>query len=131
TDTPLPPPPTNTPLPPPPTNTPAPPPPTPTPANQGPQVIVELPNGNTFDTGDKVKMVFIVLDPDGVASFTWGIFTQNQVPLVGGDKSCGGATECRLEKEESASVPGTFIVGADAVDTKGNKSRQVGEIYVH
>ncbi|MBN1991529.1 MAG: hypothetical protein JW953_02415 [Anaerolineae bacterium] len=131
TDTPPPPPPpTDTPAPPPPTNTPAPPPPTQPPANQPPQVVIELPNGNTFDPGDEVKIVFIVRDTDGVSSFSWGIFTQNQVSLKGGEKTCNGATECKLEVKEVAPGTGTYIVGADAADTTGATTRGVGEIYV-
>jgi hypothetical protein len=131
TDTPPPPPPTNTPPPPPPTNTPAPPPPTQPPANEGPQVTIELPDGNTYDAGEDITIIFVVRDPDGVGSFKWGIFMQNQSPLIGGDKECGGATECRHEVEEEVPpIPGTYLVGADAVDTKGKTVRQVGEIYV-
>jgi len=132
TDTPPPPPPpTNTPVPqpPPPTNTP--PPPTPVPVNQGPQVDVQLEGGNKYDVGEKVKIKIVVWDPDGVTSFTWGIFTQNQVGLKGGDKKCNGATECSTHIEESIPIPGTFIIGADAVDTKGNTNRGLGEIYVN
>jgi hypothetical protein len=129
---PPPPPPTNTPAPPPPpTNTPAPPPPTQPPANQGPQVEVILKDGSDYDVGDKVKITIVARDPDGVASFTWGIFTQNQVGLKGGDKKCNNATECSTNIEESIPLAGTFIIGADAVDTKGNKNRGVGEIYVN
>jgi hypothetical protein len=133
TDTPPPPPPpTNTPVPPPPppTNTPAPPPPTPVPVNQGPKVDVQLEDGSNYHVGEKVKIKIVVWDPDGVDSFTWGIFTQNQVGLKGGDKKCNGATECSTHIEESIPIPGTFIIGADAVDTKGNTNRGLGEIYV-
>ncbi len=94
-------------------------------------MIVDLPNGNIFDPGDEVKIVFIVTDPDGVTSFTWGIFTQNQTPLIGGDKACNGLIECKLEvNEEAPPVSGTYLVGADAVDTTGATTRGVGEIYV-
>jgi hypothetical protein len=95
-------------------------------------VIIELPKGNTFDRNDQVKVVIIVRDPDGVTSFTWGVAAQNQALLpVGGDKACNGAAECRTEEEFDASVPsGTYIIGADAVDTKGATTRGVGEIYV-
>lgn len=133
TDTPPPPPPppTNTPAPPPPTNTPAPPPPTQPPANPL-EVIVELPEGNEFDTEDEVKIVFVVRDPNGVSNFQWGIFTQNLTPLKSGNKECGGATECRQEvREDAPGIPGTFIVGADAVNTKGQTKRGISEIYVH
>jgi hypothetical protein len=129
---PPPPPPTNTPPPPPPTNTPAPPPPTQPPANEGPQVTIELPGGDTYDVDEDITIIFVVRDPDGVANFTWGIFTLNQTPLIGGEKGCGGATECRLELNETTPpIPDTYLVGADAVDSKGKTVRQVGEIYVH
>lgn len=128
TETPVPP--TDTPIPPP-TNPPAPPPPTQPPANTGPQVIVELPDGNTYDGGDEFRIRIIVRDPDGVKSFTWGIFTQNQTPLVGGDRDCGNATECRIEEDlQAPPIRGTYLAGADAVDSKGATSRGVGEIYV-
>jgi len=134
TDTPIPapPPPTSPPPPPAPTNTPAPPPPTQPPANTGPQVIVELPDGNTHDKGDGFRLRIIVRDPDGVKSFTWGIFTQNQTPLIGGDRNCNNATECTIEEDlEAPPIPGTYLAGADAVDSKGATTRGVGEIYVH
>jgi len=119
------------PPPPPPTNTPAPPPPTQPPPSSGPEVIVQLPNGSEYSPGEKVKIIFTVRDPDGVAKFTWGIFLQNGTSLKGGDKNCNGAVECSEEREERAPVTGTYIVGADAVDTKGNAKRGVGEIYVN
>jgi hypothetical protein len=94
-------------------------------------VIIEVPEGSTYDPGETVRAVFIVRDPDGVSGFTWGIFTQNLTPLIGGDKDCGGATECSLEvKEDAPGVPGTYILGADAQDTTGKVKREVGEIYV-
>lgn len=131
TNTPPPPPPPTQPPPPPPTNTPAPPPPAQPAANTGPEVIVQLPDGNTFDPGDGFTMIIIVRDPDGVTSFTWGVFTQNQTPLVGGEQKCGGATECRFDdKFDAPPISGTYLAGADAVDTKGATSRGVGEIYV-
>lgn len=131
TNTPLPPPPTPIPPPPPPTNTPAPPPPTQPPANLPPDVIIELPKGNTYDPGDDITLVIIVRDPDGVVSFTWGVFTQNQTPLVGGEQQCGNAPECRIQEELTAPpISGTYLAGADAVDTKGALKRGVGEIYV-
>ncbi len=92
---------------------------------------VQLPKGNDYDTGEEIKIIIVVRDPDGVARFTWGIFTQNQTPLVGGDEECHGATECKIERKENAPVAGTYIVGADAVDTKGETNRGIGEIYVH
>ena len=128
TDTPLPPP------PPPPTNTPPPPPtspPAPPPADSKPEVFVELPDGDVFSAGEEVRIVFIVRDPDGVDRFTWGIFLQNLTPLIGGDKVCGGATECKVEvKENAPSLTGTYIVGADAVDVNGNTARGTSAIYV-
>lgn len=62
---------------------------------------------------------------------TWGVFTQNQTALVGGDVNCGNAIECRHEEELNAPpIRGTFIVGADAVDSAGNNNRGIGEIYI-
>jgi hypothetical protein len=94
-------------------------------------VTVLLPDGNTFDVGDEVKIIFVVRDPDGVKDFSWGIFTQNQTSLKGDKHECGGSTECRLEIEEDVPpFPGTFIVGADALDSTGQTQRGIGEIYV-
>lgn len=140
TDTPAPPP-TNTPVPPPPapppTNTPVlaptqPPAPVPTQPPANPlEVIIEFPDGQEFGTNDKVKINFIVRDPNGVSKFEWGIFTQNQTSLKNGKKECGGVTECREEVKESAPpISGTFIVGADAVSSTGATKRGIGEIYV-
>ncbi|MCB9079757.1 MAG: hypothetical protein H6631_19300 [Anaerolineaceae bacterium] len=143
TETPTPVPPTNTPVPaapppPPPTATsppeptepPAPPTEPPPPPSSKPDIIVELPDGNTHDVGDDFKVVFIIRDPDGVAEMTWGIFTQNQTALLGGDVNCGNAVECRHEEEVSAPYRDTFIVGADAVDSTGQTNRGIGEIYI-
>jgi hypothetical protein len=133
TDTP-PPPPTNTPAPPPPpppTNTPAPPPPTQPPAPTGPQVIIDLPDGDTFGLADDVRVVITVRDSDGVGSFTWGIFAQNGSPLgLGGDHNCGGVTECGTNEEFETKLTGQFFVGVDAVDSKGNKTREIKQLYV-
>jgi hypothetical protein len=95
-------------------------------------VIITLPDGNEYDIGDEVKVIFTVRDPDGVRSFTYGFFTQNQSPLGGGGtQECGGNTECSREiEEEVPPLEGTFIVGADAVDSKGETNRGIGEIYV-
>ncbi|MCB0211138.1 MAG: hypothetical protein KDJ52_17495 [Anaerolineae bacterium] len=130
TQPPPPPPPTDTPLPAP-TEAPAVPTQPPAPASSKPDIIVELPDGNTFDKGDKFKVVFIVRDPDGVSEFSWGVFTQNQTALVGGDIDCRNAIECRHEEKlEAPPFSGTFIVGADAIDAKGEDNRGIGEIYV-
>jgi hypothetical protein len=89
-----------------------------------------LPDGNTFDRNEEFKVKFIVRDPDGVWSFTWGIFTQNQTSLMGGEKICHNAPECQHEVEVESPLQGTFIVGADAVDSKGQTGRGIGEIYI-
>ena len=142
TPTPEPPPPTSPPPPPPPPPTqppapapaepeptPVPPAPPPTPAAET-QVIVELPDGNTHDVGDKFEIRFIVTNPNGVNEFKWGIFTQNQVSLQGGTIKCNGATDCRHEEDVSSPLAGTFIVGADAVASNGGTSRGIAEVYI-
>jgi len=126
---PPPPPPTNTPVPPPPAEPPPPPPP-PEPPSSKPEVYVELPDGNTHDKGDEFEVRFIIRDPDGVESFTWGIFTQNQTSLIGGTEQCGNRIECVHEEEVASPLPGVFIIGADAVDSKGQTARGIGEIYI-
>jgi hypothetical protein len=94
-----------------------------------------LPNGNDYNSGKKIKFVFVVTDPNGVGKFTWGIFTQNRTPLMRATKDCGGATECREEVEKNAPIPGTYIIGVDAVNSQGvskpGEADAVAEIYVH
>jgi hypothetical protein len=136
TNTPPPPPPPTNPPPPPPTDTPEPPPPPPPteapapPPSSGPQIVIELPDGDRFDKGDDVRVVITVRDPDGVASFEWGIFTENNVSVKGGNHSCGNATECRREEKFEAVLSGAFQVGVKAVDSQGNRSIEVKQIYV-
>jgi hypothetical protein len=61
----------------------------------------------------------------------WGVFTQNNTGLVGDTVDCSDKTECRVEQSFTApDISGTFIVGADASDTKGMINRGVGELYV-
>lgn len=141
TETPVPP--TNTPAPPPPpTNTPVPPPP-PTsppaaatqppapPAGSGPVVIINIPGGDEYGLGDKVKFNITVTDPDGIQSFTWGVFAQNVSPVgLGGEKGCGGATQCDLSDQFEAQLPGIFFLGVDALDSQGNTVREVKQIYI-
>jgi len=118
---------------PPPTEAPAPQPtsPPPPPPSSGPVVVISLPDGDTYKTGDKVKFDITVSDPDGVKSFTWGVFTQNQSPVgLGGDKGCGNATQCTLSDKFEAKLPGIFFLGVDALDTAGNTVREVKQIYV-
>lgn len=153
TETPTPPPtPTETPTPPPPTRPPAPPtqPPTPvptqppaqptqpaatvqptTPPSSGPTVVISLPDGDTYNQNDKVNFTITVSDPDGVATFTWGVFTENQSPVgLGDDKNCGNGNECSLSGNFKAKLTGRFIFGVDAIDTKGNKTRTIQGMYV-
>ena len=128
---PPPPPPTNTPVPPPPapTNTPAPPPP---PANSGPAIVIEMPGGDTYRTGDDVRLIITVSDPDGVGAFSWGVFTENKVllPGIGGDQDCGNAPSCRIEESFNAALPGAFQIGVEALDGIGTKGIQVVQLYV-
>ncbi len=132
TDTPPPPPPpppTDTPVPLPPTDTPPPPPPT-TPPSSGPAIVIDLPDGDTFNTGDEVRVRIIVSDPEGVSTFTWGVFTENGTPVIGGDRGCGNSTQCEIEEEFEAQLPGAFRVGVEALDRNGQKSIEVRSIYV-
>ena len=77
-----------------------------------------------------MRVIITVRDPDGVASFEWGIFTENNVPVKSGERNCGNATECRREEKFEAALTGAFQVGVEAVDSKGNKSIEVKQIYV-
>ena len=136
TNTPPPPPPaTNTPVPPPPpTSPPAPPPPTsppPPPPSSGPTVLIELPSGDTYGLEDDVKFRIVVTDPDGVNSFSWGLFAQNGSPLgFGGERNCGGSNSCDLSDEFKAKLTGQFFLGVDTIDSKGNATREIKQLYV-
>lgn len=138
TNTPAPPPPappTNTPAPPPPAEppTPAPPPPTsppPAPASSGPTVIIDLPDGDTYGVGDTVKLNITVTDPNGVSDFEWGIFTENKTAVLGGDKGCGNAVECKISEEFEAELPGAFQIGVEAKNAQGQKTTHVTQLYV-
>ena len=78
-----------------------------------------------------MKIIFVVRDPDGVNSFTWGVFAQNGSPLgLGGEHNCGGATECGTNEKFETKLTGQFFVGVDTVDTKGNKTREIRQLYV-
>lgn len=134
TDTP-PPPATNTPVPPPPapTDTPVPAEPTATsvPVSTGPTVLIDIPSGDKYGLGDDVKFNITVTDSDGVRSFTWGVFAQNGSPVgLGGDRDCGGASQCTLSDEFETKLTGIFFLGVDAVDTQGNTVREIKQIYV-
>lgn len=147
TDTPTPePPPTNTPQPPPPpppTDTPAPPPPptdtpvpaqpapTSPPASSGPTVIINIHTGDEYALDQDVKFTITVSDPDGVKSFTWGVFAQNGSPVgLGGERNCGGANQCDLSDDFKTKLTGIFFLGVDALDSKGNTIREIKQIYV-
>ncbi|GEM_PF-2452010 len=139
TDTPLPKPPTKTPLPPPPpTATPIPLPPTatplplpsPTPASQGPEVTIELPDGDTYKVGDQVTIIITARDPDGVNNFKWGVFNQGNQSLVGGDKNCNRATECSTKEKFKAALKGQFEIGVEAKDGNGTATIQRKQLYI-
>ncbi len=137
TDTPPPPPPaTNTPVPPPPppTNTPGPPPPTsppPPPPSTGPAVLIDIPTGDEYALNQEVRFNITVTDPDGIRSFTWGVFAQNGSPVgLGGERGCGGALQCDLSDKFDTKLVGIFFLGVDAVDNQGNTTREIKQIYV-
>ncbi len=95
-------------------------------------MIVEFLNGTNFGPGDEIRIRFIVRDADGVGEVSWGVFTQNRTPLIGGEHNCNGTVDCSFEiNEDAPPITGTFLVGADALDTKGNTTRGVGEVYVN
>ena len=73
----------------------------------------------------------VVSDPDGVSSFTWGLFAQNASPLgLGGEKNCGNSGQCDASGEFEAQLTGQFFLGVDAADSKGNVVREVKQLYV-
>jgi hypothetical protein len=97
-----------------------------------PEVIIELPDGDTFNVGDEIKIFFIANDSDGVVEFIWGVFTQNQTSLFGGKKECSSRTECRLETTiNTPPLSGTYIIAVEAIDTKGNTALAIKQIYVN
>jgi len=94
-------------------------------------VVINLQNGDEYGIGDKVKFTITVTDPDGIQGFTWGVFAQNVSPVgLGGEKGCGGSTQCDLSDEFKAQLPGTFFLGVDALDTQGNTVREIKQIYI-
>ena len=94
-------------------------------------VIIDLPKGDTYREGDKVEFTITVIDPDGVKSFAWGVFAQNNSPVgIGGDKGCGGGTECKHGGNFEAKLPGQFFIGVDALDNNGNTRREIKQIYI-
>lgn len=137
TDTPIPVPPTNTPVPPPPTQPPPPPPtvapaPPPPPAEPETEIIIELPKGNVYSSGDEIEIIITARNPNGIHELTWGIFAQNLTPYVGGDKNCGGGQECRHEVKEDATLPpAAYIIGADVLDTSGKVTRGIAEVHIN
>lgn len=97
---------------------------------------IEFPNGNEVDGGDEVRFRVVARSPHGIRSIAWGVITQRsqaELPVIGGDKDCGNANECVVEREED--VPdvfsgGTLVIGADVVDGQNNSRRELAEIYV-
>jgi hypothetical protein len=91
-----------------------------------------LPKGNAYSPGEEIEIIFTVRNPKGIHEFTWGIFTQNLTPLIGGDEKCGGGQECRHEVEVDAPpITGSFIVGADVLDVSGKITRGIAEVYIN
>jgi hypothetical protein len=94
-------------------------------------VLIDIPSGDEYGLGDNVEFNITVSDPDGVASFTWGVFAQNGSPVgLGGDRNCGGSNQCTLSDKFETKLTGIFFLGVDAVDSKGNTIREIKQIYV-
>ena len=93
-------------------------------------MVIELPGGDKYGIEDEVKVIIRVSDSDGVKEFEWGVFTQNNVAVKGGDRGCGNSAECGVEEEFEAILEGTFQIGVEAVDSKGNVTIEVKQIYV-
>lgn len=138
TPTPLP---TNTsPPPPPPTYTPIPtdtpiPLPTPTPQPpppQGPSVIIELPDGDTYNQGDSIEIEIKIRDPAGVATFTWGFLSQNRIPMpgTGGTRDCHDRLDCDYDTKVKAILKGQFEIGVEAINRNGQKTIETKQIYI-
>ncbi len=96
------------------------------------EVIITLPNGNSYPKSGQVKVIYTIRDTDGVTSFTWALFTQNLTPLIGGEVLCHNAPECIHEETINLpSITGTYIIGGEAVDSTGQIEREIAEIYVY
>ncbi len=96
------------------------------------EVIITLPDGNSYPKSGQVKVIYTIRDTDGVTSFVWGLFTQNLTPLNGGEVLCHNTPECIYEETINlSSITGTFIIGVDAVDFTGQIEREIAEIYVY
>ncbi len=97
------------------------------------EVIIILPDGNSYPKSGQIKVICTIRDTDGVTSFVWGLFTQDLIPLIaGGEVLCHNAPECIHEGTINLPpIPGTFIIGADAIDSTGQYGRGIAEIYVY
>ncbi len=92
--------------------------------------MIELPNGDQYGVGDEVEVRITVTDPDGVGAFEWGVFTQNNVAVKGGDRDCGNSTSCSIQEKFDAALPGIFQIGVEAKDATGVGTIEVKQIYV-
>jgi hypothetical protein len=93
-------------------------------------ITIELPGGTTYKVGENIEMIITVSSSKGVDEFTWGVFTKNLNSLLGGDQSCGGATECKLTKSFSLPVAWQYLIGVDAIDTEGKIVTKRVEFFV-
>ena len=97
-----------------------------------PVVVIDLPRGDIYKLEGEVRVNITVSDPDGVSSYSWGVFAQNGSPLgLGGNVGCGNSGQCNSSEEFEAKLTGQFFIGVDALDAKGNTVREVKQIYVN
>ncbi len=89
-----------------------------------------MPNGDTYGVGDEVELIITVRDADGVGTFSWGVFTENKTGLTGDDVECNNATECRIEEKFNTQLPGSFQIGVEAIDAKGEGVIEIKQLYV-
>lgn len=82
-------------------------------------ITIELPSGTTYKAGENIEMIITVTNPRGVDKFSWGVFTKNQTSILGGLQSCGGAIECKFTKSFSLPLAWQYLIGVEAMDTKG------------
>ncbi len=128
TDTPLPPTPTSTP-----TGTPTSPPPSPTPTivTGKPKIVITLPDGETYERGDSLKVVISIQDADGVGNVFWWITHAgaNSV-LIRGNHWCSNTVECLITKEFTDLPSGAFNIFVTAFDNLENSALEDVQILV-
>ncbi len=116
---------------PPPVNTPLPEAPPSSPSNNEPEVAIILPDGNTYNRGDTIKVILSFKDPDGVGNVFWWITgNSSENILLRKNHWCGNNPECTLTEEFTDLSPGIFNIFVAAFDTLENSTVKDTQVIV-